>query len=142
MSQPDIKLSRPHSRSLLAAKYFGFIWMDPLMGIVGAVLVARWSLGLLRTTAFVLLDRQGPEDALRVITDSVERDGDSKVADLHLWSIGPNINAAVLTVMAHEPMTPDQYRARIPRNLGLKHVSIEVHQCPGKEEPRLESMTP
>lgn len=115
--------------ALLSAKYFGFIWMDPLMGIVGAVLVARWSLGLLRTTAAVLLDHQGPESVRRIIADSIESDGDSKVTDLHIWSIGPNINAVVLTVVAHHPATPDRYRTRIPGNLGLEHISIEVHQC-------------
>ncbi len=115
--------------ALLTAKYFGLIWMDPLMGIVGSVLVANWSLGLLRTTAGDLLDRQGPEDVQCIIKDSIEKDGDSKVADLHLWSIGPNISAVVLTIVAQKPATPDQYRARIPKGLGLEHITIEIHQC-------------
>ena len=115
--------------ALLAAKYFGFIWMDPAMGIVGAVLVARWSLGLLRITSGVLLDRQGPEIIRHTIRESIEEDKDSQVADLHLWSIGPNIYAVVIAVVAHEPATPDQYKARIPQNLGLAHISIEVHKC-------------
>ena len=119
--------------ALLAGKFFGFIWMDPLMGILGAVLVARWSVGLLRTTAGVLLDRQGPASVRRMITESVENDGDSRITDLHLWSIGPGICAAVLTVVASKPAPADEYRARIPASLGLKHVSIEIHQCPAKE---------
>lgn len=73
--------------ALLTAKYFGFIWMDPAMGIVGAILVGRWSLGLLRTTSGVLLDRQGPEDIRHRIKESIEKDNDSQVADLHLWAI-------------------------------------------------------
>ncbi len=124
--------------ALLGGKYFGFIWMDPLMGIVGAVLVARWSVALLRSTAGVLLDRQGPADVRRVITESIESDGDSRIADLHLWSIGPNISAALLTVVAHKPLTADGYRARIPASLGLKHISIETHQCPAKEKAHTE----
>ena len=88
--------------ALLAAKYFGFIWMDPAMGIVGAVLVARWSVGLLRTTSGVLLDKQGPESIRQRIRDSIEQDDDSKVTDLHLWSIGPNLYSAVVTVVAHD----------------------------------------
>ena len=119
--------------ALLAGKFFGFIWMDPLMGILGAVLVARWSVGLLRTTAGVLLDRQGPAGVRRMITESVENDGDSRITDLHLWSIGPGICAAVLTVVASKPAPADEYRARIPASLGLKHVSIEIHQCPAKK---------
>jgi len=116
--------------ALLSAKYFGFIWMDPAMGIVGAILVARWSLGLLRTTSGVLLDKQGPESIRRKIKDSIEQDDDSEVADLHLWSIGPNIYSAEIAVVAHDPATPEQYKERIPKNLGLAHISIEVHECP------------
>lgn len=116
--------------ALLAAKYFGLIWMDPAMGIVGAILVARWSLSLLRTTSGVLLDKQGPEKLRRRIKDSIEQDDDSVVADLHLWSIGPNIYAAVVAVVAHHPATPEQYKERLPKNLGLVHISIEIHECP------------
>jgi cation diffusion facilitator family transporter len=115
--------------ALLSAKYLGLAWMDPAMGIVGAILVARWSYGLLRTTSLVLLDRQGPESMDRKIRDSIESDQDSKVTDLHLWSVAPNIYAVVLAVVAHKPVTPDEYRARIPKDLGLAHVSIEIHQC-------------
>jgi len=113
--------------ALLAAKYFGLVWMDPAMGIVGASLVARWSLGLLRSTSAVLLDRQGPESIQHKIKKSIEQDQDSQVAELHLWSIGPSIYAVVITVVAHEPGTPDEYKARIPKNLGLAHISIEVY---------------
>ena len=117
--------------ALLSAKYFGFAWMDPAVGIVGAVLVASWSIGLLRTTSGTLLDRQGPESIRDRITDSIEQDGDSKVTDLHLWSIGPDIYSALIAVVAHRPAMPGQYKERIPGNLGLVHVAVEVHTCPG-----------
>ena len=116
--------------ALLAAKYFGLIWMDPLMGIVGAVLVARWSLGLLQSTSAVLLDKQGPDSIQRKIKASLEQDDDSKVVDLHLWSIGPNQYSAVVAVVAHEPDSAENYKKRIPKNLMLAHISIEVHECP------------
>lgn len=115
--------------ALLCAKYLGLAWMDPAMGIVGAVLVARWSYGLLYSTGHVLLDRQGPDELRRRIEKSVEADGRSTVADLHVWSIGPGIYAVIMTVVAHDPGTPDDYRARLPADLGLVHVSIEVHPC-------------
>jgi cation diffusion facilitator family transporter len=118
--------------ALLAAKHFGFIWMDPAMGIVGAILVARWSLGLLRTTSGVLLDKQGPESIRQSIKNSIEKDDDSKVTDLHLWSIGPNIYSLVISVVAHDPATPKQYKERIPKNLGIAHIAIEVHECPAE----------
>ncbi len=116
--------------ALLAAKYFDLIWMDPVMGIVGAILVARWSLGLLRTTSAVLLDKQGPKEIRDTIKSSIEQDADSEVVDLHLWANGPNIYVVVIAVVAHDPATPDEYKQRIPKNLGLTHISIEVHQCP------------
>lgn len=116
--------------ALLFAKFFGFIWMDPAMGILGAILVARWSIGLLRSTSGILLDRQGPETIRDNIIKSIEGDNDSRVADLHLWSIGPNVYAVVMAVVASKPSTPDNYKARIPKNLGLEHISIEIHECP------------
>ncbi len=115
--------------ALLTAKYFGSVWMDPVMGIVGAILVARWSFGLLRTTSGVLLDKQGPESIQRGIKDSIEQDNDSVVTDLHLWSLGPDIYTAVIAIVAEHPATPEHYKERIPKNLGLQHISIEIHEC-------------
>lgn len=117
--------------ALLAGKYLGAAWMDPAMGLVGAVLITRWSLGLLTATSAVLLDRQGPRALRERIRSSIEADRDSQVADLHLWCIGPGLYAVVLTVFAREPATADQYRARLPAGLGLAHVSIEVHRDTG-----------
>jgi len=114
--------------ALLVAKYFGYLWMDPLMGIVGAVLVARWSLGLLLSTSKILLDRQGPRRMREQIKECIEGDNDSILTDLHLWSIGPQIYSAILTIVAHHPQTIEQYRRSLPHE--LKHVAIEIHTCP------------
>ena len=114
--------------ALLAAKYMGLIWMDPLMGIVGAILVSQWSLGLLRTTSAVLLDKQGPEDIQTKIKECIE-DNDNRIADLHLWSIGPNIYGVIISVVSHHPQSPKHYKELIPSNLGLVHVTVEVHEC-------------
>ena len=119
--------------ALLAGKYYGLIWMDPLMGIVGAMLVARWSAGLLHTTGAVLLDRQGPKFARDAIRESIEGHDDNRVADLHLWCIGPNIHAVELVIVTHEPQSPDDYKKMLPKHLGLVHVNAEVHQCAGEE---------
>lgn len=115
--------------ALLAGKYYGLIWMDPAMGIVGAILVARWSYGLLGTTSAVLLDRQAPKELQDSIRDIVEADQDSRVADLHVWSIGPEIYSAQILLVAHNPQSPDYYKALFPESLGLVHVSVEVHLC-------------
>lgn len=116
--------------ALLSAKYLGLTWMDPVVGIIGAILVSSWSLGLLRTTSGILLDKQGPESIRDSIRNSIEQDENSKVTDLHLWSIGPNIYSVVIAIVAHDPATPVQYKERISKNLGLVHIAIEVHACP------------
>ena len=90
--------------ALLCAKYFGWVWMDPIMGLVGAALVAKWSYGLMGTTAAVLLDRQAPEALQDTIRNAIEEDGDSLVTDLHVWCIGPGIHAAEVTPVAHNPL--------------------------------------
>jgi cation diffusion facilitator family transporter len=113
--------------ALLCAKYLGFTWMDPVMGLVGAVLVARWSVGLMRVSSTVLLDRRGPESLRTAIAGSVEADGDSSVADLHLWSIGPGIWAAEVCVVADEPASVRDYKSRLDDVPGLAHLTVEVH---------------
>ena len=121
--------------ALLAAKYLGLVWMDPLMGIFGAVLVTRWSYGLLLSTSAVLLDRQAPHTLREKLREVIEQDGDTRIADLHVWSIGPGIYSAQLCVVAHRPATPAEYKARIPHSLPLVHTSIEVHSCAHREAP-------
>ncbi|HXS79486.1 MAG TPA: CDF family Co(II)/Ni(II) efflux transporter DmeF [Gammaproteobacteria bacterium] len=113
--------------ALLAAKYFGLAWMDPMMGIVGAVLVARWSFGLLKTTSAVLLDRSAPEELRAALEGAIERVDGNRVVDLHLWCIGPNLYAAVLTVVTPRPRPPEHYKALIPSRLNIVHATVEVH---------------
>jgi cation diffusion facilitator family transporter len=113
--------------ALLAAKYLGVIWMDPLMGFVGAALVFKWSLGLLRTTSRVLLDRQGPAEAREKIRQGLEADKETRVTDLHLWSIGPNAACLIAAVLSKNGKTPDDYKQMLPSDLNLAHVSIEVN---------------
>ncbi|WP_431854579.1 CDF family Co(II)/Ni(II) efflux transporter DmeF [Azospirillum sp.] len=114
--------------ALLGAKHFGAVWLDPVMGMVGAVLVAAWSRGLLAQTARVLLDRQAPEAVRERVRAALEQ-GDDRVADLHVWSIGPGTYAAVISLVSYAPRSPEDYHARIPAHLAIRHVSIEVHHC-------------
>ena len=113
--------------ALLAAKYFGTMWMDPVMGIVGAILVTRWSLGLLRQTSAVLLDRQGHDALCKAIRERIEGVDGTHVTDLHVWSVGPNIHAAILAVVSQAPLPPEHYKSLLPEGLGLVHVNVEVH---------------
>lgn len=115
--------------ALLSAKYFGWVWMDPMMGIVGAMLIARWSYGLIGATSSVLLDRQAPEKMQKIIIEAVERDGDSRITDLHVWSIAPGLYSAQIALVAQDPATPDEYKSRIPKSVSLAHITVEVHLC-------------
>lgn len=119
--------------ALLMGKFFGWNWMDPAMGVVGAILVARWSIGLLRMSAGVLLDHQAPEELRTRVTQAVEAEASNRVADLHVWSIGPGLWSAEIVVVTHEPQSPDHYRSLIPAQLKLVHVLVEVHACPGPD---------
>lgn len=113
--------------ALLAAKYFGWIWMDPVMGIVGSILVANWSIGLLRSTSHTLLDHQVVDKKTAQLRQAIETD-DARLTDLHMWSIGPGIHSATLTILTPNPLSPEDYRSRIPESLGIVHSTIEVHQ--------------
>ena len=114
--------------ALLIAKYFGAVWMDPLMGIVGAILVARWSIGLLKTTSAILLDEQGPMVTQQAIRDSIESDPGNKIVDLHLWTVAPGIYSVIISIVSRSPQNPQHYRSLLPDHLHLQHVSFEIHQ--------------
>ncbi len=114
--------------ALLAGKYAGWNWMDPMMGIIGAILVTRWSWHLLKETSKVLLDEQH-QDLGDTVKQAVENN-DAKVGDLHVWSIGPNIHAAIVSVVSHQPESPSVYKERIQAQCrSLVHVTVESHQC-------------
>lgn len=113
--------------ALLAAKYLGLTWMDPLMGLVGAVLVARWSFGLLKATSAVLLDRSAAPEVCAAIRARIEAVDGNRVADLHVWCIGLNLYSLVLTVVARQPRSPDHYKMLLPDHLGIVHATVEVH---------------
>ena len=115
--------------ALLAAKFYGANWLDPLMGFVGAALVSRWSYGLIRQSARVLLDRQADERIVAAIQESLESRSGDHVTDLHCWSIGPGIYAADVAIVSDKPKSPDDYRSLLPDELGIVHATIEVHQC-------------
>jgi len=114
---------------LIAGSIYGWVWMDPAVGILGAIVIARWSLGLMKASAMVLLDASDEQlpDAIR---SSLERDGD-RVADLHVWRLGPGHKAAVLSIVTHDPLPVAAYKRRLEHLRGLCHVTIEVNRCCG-----------
>ena len=115
--------------ALLAAKYYGWIWMDPFMGIVGAVLITKWSMGLLKQTSAVLLDQQGPDHLVeRVISRVKSLPCKAEIIDLHVWSIGPNIYSAEITIVADNENNVSVFKSEIHTLTEIVHSTIEVHQ--------------
>ena len=115
--------------ALLFGKYLGQQWLDPFMGLVGATLVVRWSRGMIRSSARVLLDLQAPGEVLGAIRKAIESEEDNRVSDLHVWSVGPGIYAAEIAVVSSRPLDPDEYYKLLPEALGLVHVTVETHRC-------------
>jgi len=121
--------------ALAAGMWLGWSWLDPVMGLVGAGMIGWWSKGLIAESARVLLDREMEAPLVGRIRAAMETDGDAEIADLHVWRVGRSSHAAVITVVAHEPLTPAAYRARLARIPSLVHVSVEVNRCPHGDCP-------
>lgn len=115
--------------ALLAGAYWGQVWLDPVIGIVGAILIAVWAWGLVRDSGNVLLDRAVRAEVRDGVRQAIESDADNRLADFHVWSIGPGIYAAVLSVVTHDPRPPGYYKSLIPDDLGIRHATVEVHCC-------------
>jgi cation diffusion facilitator family transporter len=113
--------------ALAAGRTLGWIWMDPVTGIAGGLVIARWSWGLLRDTSAVLLDGEVSEDRRSGIRALLEADGETRVADLHLWRVGPAHLAAIVSVVTASPRAPAFYRELLARHRDLVHVTVEVH---------------
>ena len=115
--------------ALLAAKYYGWIWMDPIMGIVGAVLITKWSMGLLKQTSSVLLDQQGPDHLVESVISRIKSlPCMTEIIDLHVWSIGPNIYSAAITIVADNKNSLRMFKSEMHSLTEIVHSTIEVHQ--------------
>jgi len=112
--------------ALLAGKYWGTHWMDPMMGVIGAALVARWSVTLLRDTSNTLLDKQAPPPIVEQLRGQLAQAQD-EVIDLHVWSVGPGLLALEATVLTSTPCSSAQVKERISSDSGVIHATIEVH---------------
>jgi cation diffusion facilitator family transporter len=114
--------------ALLAGRFYGWVWMDPLMGVVGAAVIAHWSAGLLRASGAVLLDAV-PDTRLAAQLKGRLEQGTDRVADLHLWRLGPGHLGLLASIVSDDPQAPDAYKARLAGIAGLSHVTVEVHAC-------------
>ena len=120
---------------LALALWFGWPWIDAVVGLVGAGVIAAWSYGLIRDSGRVLLDVVPDWNVQSAIRKRLEVDGD-RVSDLHLWQVGPGHRAAIVTIVTDRPQAPGAYKERLGRVAGLSHVTIEVEPCLPEERHR------
>jgi cation diffusion facilitator family transporter len=116
--------------ALLAGQYLGCGWADAAMGMVGAIVIARWSWSLLRDTGLILIDASADPSLEEEIREAIE-DGDAVITDLHVWQVGPGKFAAIISLVADRPLEPSDYAARVHIHEELVHVTIEAHRCVG-----------
>jgi Co/Zn/Cd efflux system component len=120
--------------ALVGGWIYGWSWLDPVMGIVGAILVAVWAKGLIADTSKVLLDREMDHPVVDEIREAVEAGagtGDTRITDLHVWRVGKNVYSCALTVVTHDAgLTADAVRDRLSVHEEIVHSTIEVHRLP------------
>ena len=110
--------------ALLAGRYLGWVWLDPVMGIVGAIVIARWAWSLMGVTAGVLLD-QTDEHVAAEIRELVEQPGDARITDLHVWRVGPDAHAAIVSVVGQPTTDADSIRERLKPVHEVSHLTVE-----------------
>jgi cation diffusion facilitator family transporter len=120
--------------ALIGGWIYGWSWLDPVMGIVGAVLVAVWAKGLIAETGKVLLDREMDHpvvDEIREVVETGADAGETRITDLHVWRVGKSVYSCALTVVTRDTsLTPDDIRKRLSVHEEIVHSTIEVHFFP------------
>jgi len=122
--------------AILGVHFLGWAWLDPAMGLVGAGLIASWSLGLMRRAGSVLLDMSVDPSIADQIRTRVES-GDVRISDLHVWRVGPGHHAAIVALVTHQPTDSEQFRRALDGLAGLSHLTVEVRRCaeaPGERD--------
>jgi cation diffusion facilitator family transporter len=115
--------------ALLGGMLFGWNWLDPLMGVIGALIIALWAKGLLIETATVLLDREMDSPVVARVRSALAQEADTELADLHLWRVGRAQYACIVSVVTHGDSSAERYKARLAGIGELVHVTIEVNRC-------------
>lgn len=118
--------------ALFAGKFLGWVWMDAAMGLVGAGVISQWSYGLLQDTGLILLDGSGDKQIRLAIVNAIEENSDNRVTDIHIWYVGQHHLAAMISLVTHDPKTPEYYKMLLRDIPTISHVSIEVNPCHGE----------
>jgi cation diffusion facilitator family transporter len=115
--------------ALLGAYLLHWNWLDPMMGLVGAFLILRWTISLVKETSGILLDREAQSDIKVSIKSAIEGDGDSRVSDLHLWRVAQNRFSCILSLVALNPAPLNAYKERLKNIDEISHLTIEINSC-------------
>ena len=118
--------------ALAGGLWWGWRWLDPVVALVGAAVIAQWSWGLIRDSGRALVDATAEAPLQQAVRAAIESDGDAKVADLHIWQVGANAWAGAVSVVADRPLEASVYRQRLASVKALKHLTIEVNCCTGE----------
>ena len=117
--------------ALVAGKYLGWAWMDPAMGMVGALVIIKWGVGLAKCTGSILLDCDVKSQAYESIRKTIEADSDNRVVDMHLFKIGSQRMIGIICIATHYPRKVEHYKSLLDRFNNLVHVTVEVNACEG-----------
>jgi cation diffusion facilitator family transporter len=115
--------------ALSAGKYLGWSWLDPIIGMVGALVITRWAYGLVKETSPILLDGSIDADYIAAITAKIEGTMDNRITDIHVWKVGPTDYAAILSIVTHHPQGIDYYKELLRDFKELSHITVEVNHC-------------
>jgi cation diffusion facilitator family transporter len=115
--------------AIVGAKYLAFTWLDPLMGIVGAVLISRWAALLLKASGRILLDHEIESPLSLEIREHIESDGDTRICDLHVWKVADSKYACIIALVTGKKHSPEDYKKRLEDVHELAHVTIEINEC-------------
>lgn len=118
--------------ALFAGKYYGWFWLDPSMGLVGALVILVWARSLIKETGPVLLDESIHGDYKALVKEAIEFDSDNLVTDMHIWRVGPNHYAVIIALVTQFPKPPEYYKSLLAEFHQLDHITVEVNQCAGE----------
>ncbi|WP_394200093.1 cation diffusion facilitator family transporter [Shewanella waksmanii] len=113
--------------ALIVGKFLGWTWLDPIMGIVGAIVITKWAIGLMRQTSPILLDESMPEKLRQSIAQALEQQG-CQVVDLHVWKVTASHYSAAIAVVAEQPQSADFYKQKLQKFANISHLTVEVNQ--------------
>lgn len=115
--------------ALVSGKYWEWILLDPLMGVVGSIIITHWSYGLLKQTSPILLDASVEEGYQKQIKEVIEKDSDDRISDIHVWNVGANHYAAIIALVTSHPYSAEHYKRKLNKFKKLSHLTVEVNKC-------------